>query len=762
ELHLGPIDDYDDAWVNGRHVGSEHRSGQWQQARTYAIPRGVLRAGRNVIAVRVLDTGGLGGINGNASQLRLTAGATTVDLAGTWQFARGEAMSQIGSLPAGVNFGPNTATVLFNGMIAPLTPYTIRGAIWYQGESNRTRAEQYRRLFPAMITDWRRQWGIGDFPFYYVQIAPFRYGGDTGQAAALREAQMMTLSVPNTGMAVTMDIGNPADIHPKNKHDVGHRLALLARRHTYGERGLAASGPLYRDHAVEGNAIRLRFDHTDGGLELRQSRKRVFWIAGDDRRFAPADARVVGDSVVVTCAGVARPVAVRYAWEAAAEGTLFNGAGLPASSFRTDDWEGPLPPVTNEAEARSYRTDEPGFVPLFNERDLTGWVNVNGAPSTWNVQDGVIACSGIPTGVLRTEMQYENFILELEWRHLRAGGNAGVFVWSDPLPAKGQPYTRGIEVQVLDGQEGSWYTSDGDIFPIHGARMTPENGRGGSRAFPTEARSNAAPLWNHYRIEGKDGSITLAVNGTVVTRGHDASPRKGYICLESEGSPVEFRRILIKPLPSSDGLSADAVADEARGFRSLYSGVDFDGWKYTPEHAGHWTAANWKIAFDGVGPDLWTEESFGDFELRCDWRWAGEAVEGERPVVLPNGDQPGTTVRVMDAGDSGIYLRGSSKSQVNIWCWPIGSGEVYGYRTDRSMPADVRAGVTPRVAADAPIGEWNRFEITMVGEELTVVLNGQTVLDHARLPGVAARGPIALQRHGAPIEFANVFIRTLD
>ncbi len=462
-------------------------------------------------------------------------------------------------------------------------------------------------------------------------------------------------------------------------------------------------------------------------------------------------------------------MAVRYGWEAAPEARLFNREGLPASPFRSDDWSGPLPPVENNEEMQGYRTDEPGFVPLSNGRNLEGWVNVNGAPSTWRVNGEVIECSGIPTGVLRTERRYENFILELEWRHRQPLGNAGVFVWSDPLPARGQPYTRGIEVQVLDGQEGDWYTSDGDIFPIHGATMSPENGRSGSRAFPTEARSNPAPLWNHYRIVAVDGTISLAVNGKVVTRGRECRPRKGYICLESEGSPVDFRNIVLKELPPSEApLPPVETAEAAQPFELLYNGVDFSGWKYGADHEGHWRANDWRLEFDGQGPDLWTERSYRNFVLMADWRWTGPPQEIERPLVLPNGDpvtdadgEPITRV-VADAGDSGIYLRGSRKSQVNIWCWPVGSGEVYGYRTDPKMPESVRTGCTPRTAADAPIGQWNRFIITMVGDRLTVELNGQTVIERAQVPGVPESGPIGLQQHGSPIEFANLFIRELE
>jgi hypothetical protein len=277
-----------------------------------------------------------------------------------------------------------------------------------------------------------------------------------------------------------------------------------------------------------------------------------------------------------------------------------------------------------------------------------------------------------------------------------------------------------------------------------------------------------SPEWNHYRIECRAGHIALAVNGKVVTTGRECSPRKGYVCLESEGSPVHFRNVRIAELPPARApLPPEQVADEARGFEPLYTGVDFAGWKFGDEHQGHWQAADWRIRFDGQGPDLWSERDFGDFEMICDWRWTGPAQKVERPVILPSGevkhDAAGQPVMqaVDDAGDSGIYLRGSSKSQVNMWCWPIGSGEVYGYRTDTSMPGAVRAGVTPKAVADAPIGEWNRFHITMLGDRLTVVLNGVTVIENAQLPGVAERGPIALQKHGAPIEFANIFVRNL-
>jgi sialate O-acetylesterase len=241
------------------------------------------------------------------------------------------------STPA--ELGPNSPSALYNGMIAPLVPFAIRGAIWYQGESNRPRAHQYRALFPALIADWREQWGRGDFPFYYVQIAPFAYENDAGEAAELREAQTLALRVPNTGMAVTMDVGNPTDIHPKDKRTVGERLARWALAKTYGKAEVVCSGPLYKTQKIEGGAIRLVFDHAQG-LTAQGDTLARFTIAGENRKFVPAEARIDGETIVVSSASVPRPVAVRFAWGAADEARLLNAAGLPAPSFRTDTWPG--------------------------------------------------------------------------------------------------------------------------------------------------------------------------------------------------------------------------------------------------------------------------------------------------------------------------------------------------------------------------------------------------------------------------------------
>lgn len=230
-----------------------------------------------------------------------------------------------------------TPTVFYNTQIHPLIPFGIRGVIWYQGESNVGRAEQYARLFPAMIRQWRSEWGQGDFPFHYVQIAPC--GEKDNAGAFLREAQMKSLAVPNTGMAVIMDLGDARNIHPLEKKPVGERLASLALAKQYGRHDLVCSGPVYTKHVVEGGAIRLHFDHPGGGLATRDGKELThFTIAGDDRKFVEAAALIEGDTIVVSSPAVEKPVAVRFAFGSADVPNLMDMAGLPASSFRTDNW----------------------------------------------------------------------------------------------------------------------------------------------------------------------------------------------------------------------------------------------------------------------------------------------------------------------------------------------------------------------------------------------------------------------------------------
>jgi hypothetical protein len=267
------------------------------------------------------------------------------------------------------------------------------------------------------------------------------------------------------------------------------------------------------------------------------------------------------------------------------------------------------------------------WVPMFQQNSLDGWVNANCAPETWSIKDGVISCTGKPTGALRTAKQYENFVLEAEWRHLSEGGNSGIFVWGTPISSPGVPFLRGIEVQVLDHgymknadpSKPRWFTTHGDVFPIHGATMDPHGEHSGSRSFPSEDRSKPSPEWNHYRIEAKDGRLTLAVNGKVVSGGDNCNYRKGYLALESEDAPVEFRNVKIMELPSSN-TPAEMTAPADQGWKPLYTGTDFRGWKVPAAGGSKWQSQDWsiKLLAGQTGSALWSQASFGNCEVICD------------------------------------------------------------------------------------------------------------------------------------------------
>jgi 3-keto-disaccharide hydrolase len=431
--------------------------------------------------------------------------------------------------------------------------------------------------------------------------------------------------------------------------------------------------------------------------------------------------------------------------------------------------------------------DAEGFVPLFNGRDLTGWVPVNVAPDTFTVRDGMVVISGTPIGYMRTEKMYENFVLECDWQHMKEGGNSGVFVWGDGVPAVGTGYTRGIEVQVLDNGfnakgKNEWYTTHGDLFPIWGAKMTPSGriSKSGERSFPSEDRSKPSPEWNHYRITGKDGELRLEVNGKEVTVGRDCNPRKGYLALESEGSECHFRNIRIHELPSSNP-PAEQIANPYAGYVSLFNGKDLTGWKVPAGDNGHWKVVNDAIDYDARSEaagdkSLWTEHEYRDYSLIVDWRLKETPYTNPRMAyILPDGSEARDTLGKpltlnLPDSDSGILLCGDAKYQCNIWCWPIGSGEMYGVRRDQALPAAARTGATPRTQADNPVGKWNRFEITVRHGSVSTVLNGKLVIPPFDIPNLPAHGPIGLQHHGAEkdgqwtsppalVQFRNIFIK---
>ena len=339
-LHLGPINDIDITWFNGSQIGSLSDA---NELRKYNVPALLVKEGKNSIAVRVQDIGNVGGLWGEPGQMFIeSSSGQKISLAGAWLCKIGFDTQKLGPEPASPD-NPNQPAVLFNAMLHPLIPYAIRGAIWYQGESNASRAFQYRTLFPLMIQDWRKNWSQGDFNFLFVQLANFMKPQTQPQEdswAELREAQLMTLALANTGMACAIDIGDALDIHPKNKQEVGRRLALNALHLAYGKE-IAYSGPIYRSMAVEGDKLRLSFAHINGGLKSKdQGPLQGFAIASADRKFLWAKAIIDGETVVVSHPNVPNPVAVRYAWASNPIGNLYNAADLPASPFRTDSWPG--------------------------------------------------------------------------------------------------------------------------------------------------------------------------------------------------------------------------------------------------------------------------------------------------------------------------------------------------------------------------------------------------------------------------------------
>ncbi len=352
-LSLGQVDDIDYTYFNGELVG---RSFEFGQQRFYVVPARLVRKGRNVLAVRVIDNIGGGGIYSDASKLvigtfrKVGKGKAekkvfvrSLSLATDWRYKKTIAMSTMPPVPSFRPNQPNQVTVLYNAMIHPLVGFAIRGAIWYQGCNNEHKGYQYRELLPLLIRDWRGKWGY-DFPFYIVQLANNKKlqeePGDD-EWAEVREAQAMAAQhVENSGLACLIDIGEAGDIHPRNKQEVGHRLALVARAKTYGETSLEYSGPVYKDYLIEGDRIRILFDHADGLHPAEGTVVKGFAIAGSDHKWHWADARIDGKSIVVSSPEVRHPVAVRYAWHINPICNLQNAAGLPAVPFRTDDWPG--------------------------------------------------------------------------------------------------------------------------------------------------------------------------------------------------------------------------------------------------------------------------------------------------------------------------------------------------------------------------------------------------------------------------------------
>ncbi len=395
-----------------------------------------------------------------------------------------------------------------------------------------------------------------------------------------------------------------------------------------------------------------------------------------------------------------------------------------------------------------------GKVMLFNGKDLTGWKGAGYA-----VKDGVITCT--PKGKnLITEQEYSNYVFSFEFK-LPPGGNNGIAVH---YPGMGDPAYTGMEIQVLD-----------DTHPKY-AKLKPYQFHGGIYTLKEAKHGHLKPVgeWNKETITVNGNHIIVELNGVIINEANlddlaaknpkhnGVKRRSGHIGFCGHGDPVQFRNVSIidTTLPEAD----------LKGFTSLFNGKDLTGWKQDQGHIGHWQPRGDVLYYDSKSTaedkNLWTEKSYKDFTLALDWRWAETTAKTlMRPVL----DQATGGTKVGADGkpimkkvielDSGIYLRGNNRSQVNLWNWPCGSGEVYGYRMNKKHSQEIRAALVPTVNADHPIGAWNRMLITMKGDRLTVVLNGKTVIEKAQLPGVPETGPIALQHHGTALEFKNISIK---
>ncbi len=365
----------------------------------------------------------------------------------------------------------------------------------------------------------------------------------------------------------------------------------------------------------------------------------------------------------------------------------------------------------------SSAADDDGFVPLFNGRDLNGWVNANCAPETWSVVNGVIHCTGHPTGALRTPRHYENFILELDWRHLSSGGNSGIFIWGTPIAAPGVPFLRAVEVQVLDhgyaeqyekenGKKSEWFTTHGDVFPIHGSTMKPFGRHAGDRSFPSEERSKRSTEWNHYRSIGLNEVDGGRVNSKEVSGGEQCNYRKGYLGLESEGAPVEFRNIRIKELPSSSA-PPEFTAPLDSGLRTIFTGLDLRGWATNGATAHRWSVSgeHLRLAEGPANPDatLWTSARYAE----------GDFVLDVRPAKPAAGSSPKPPT---------LVLRGVD------------------------VPLE-----------DAAPGKFQRYEISLRGNEV-VIKRADKESKRITLPSTAeSSSPLGLRDIGSSLEFMNLY-----
>jgi sialate O-acetylesterase len=351
-LSLGPIDDMDEVWVNGVSVGKTLAEGNWQVDRIYTVPASILKKGANVIAIRVIDTQGGGGLWGNYEKLFLSVKNNphvSISIAGTWKvlpvaefinnkfYVFEPSTQEFFNITRPLSLGQNSPTLLYNAMVNPIIPYAVKGAIWYQGEANVGRAKQYSRLLPLLINDWRKAWNNPNLSFYYDQIAPYVYDNkDSSASAEIREVQALAQKTPNTGMAVLLDAGVVSNIHPPYKKEAGERLANWALAKNYGMK-IPYSGPVFKSMKIEGNTIKLQFDFVEDGLQTKDKELKEFEVAASDGKYVPVEANIVGKNEVwLSSQNIQKPAKVRYCYRNGSKASLFNSAALPASTFRVE------------------------------------------------------------------------------------------------------------------------------------------------------------------------------------------------------------------------------------------------------------------------------------------------------------------------------------------------------------------------------------------------------------------------------------------
>jgi len=395
------------------------------------------------------------------------------------------------------------------------------------------------------------------------------------------------------------------------------------------------------------------------------------------------------------------------------------------------------------------------FRPLFNGKDLTGW-----SGDGYTVEDGAITCTPQGKNLFTTET-FAHYVLEFEFL-LSPGANNGLGIH---YPGEGDGAYTGMDLQILDNSAEKY--KDLKDYQFHGSLYT--------LAPAKKEGLKPAGEWNKQRVAVLGDKVTVELNGvkildaslTELSKAHPehegVKRRSGHIAFLGHGDKVSFREIKIQEIAPV----ANAEGVRAAGFQPLIKGDTLDGWKYESDGADNWFVANGIIHHNGqTGKtnDLWTKENYKDFTLVFDWRWSGRGEMKSQPVVLPDGSEKKgpdgkNELAQIEELDSGIYLRGNTKSQVNLWNWTVGSGEVYGYRTDPKQSPEVRESVTPKRKADKPLGEWNRVMITVKGDRLSVSMNSEVLIENALLNGMPPEGPIGLQHHGQAIDFANIWVR---